>query len=177
MEDFNFKDLSPDTFYTIGSIIAGIFYGFKKVGKKDNNSTNETQSDLIEILRQHVEDEDEKNKYQQSEIKELKSTLDELEDDLQKNKKTLRKYESFVDNLKYYCPYLPNIDEYDNFDFKQCSLSHDCFKLKYCSQSEKRKQTVNKTSHKRRSTDKISNKSSNNEKKSNDNSDDFYIDN
>lgn len=168
MEDW--KDLLNDNevLYAIGSVFAGAYYGIKKFGSK--KPVADTQTEIIDILRQHVDDEDERNKSFKSELKEIKLSNEQLEDENLLLKKKLRRYESFNDNLKYYCPYIPSIDEdHANFNFKSCSLQTDCFKLKYCPMEDRRKAQTNSTEFERRSSDL-------NEKSSDDiTNEDFYV--
>ncbi len=127
MEDFK-EIFNNDALYAIGSVIAGIYYGFKKFVKKPDDSTSivkKTETDLINILRTHVNDELKKNEEQQDEIKELKKESDRLEQELDKANAQIRKYDAYHDRIKYFCPFIP--DELESFTFSEVGKLETCF--------------------------------------------------
>lgn len=136
MEDLKEIFTSSDTLAAIGSIIAGIYYGFIKSSKTQKEASSDIQSaeaELIKILRTHVTDELKKNEDQQEEIKQLKKEKDDLEEKLDKVESQLRKHDAYVDRVKYYCPRIP--ENLESFSFS------DVGRLESCSMGGRRKES------------------------------------
>jgi predicted nuclease with TOPRIM domain len=127
MDNINFDNFKiMDLFYAIGAIIAGIYYGLKKFSRNSSSDVELAEKELIKILRDHVEQEKTNNKNNIKDIENLKNSIDELENEEDELKKKLRRYDDYVDKLKYFCSHLPDINGTVD-EFERCTLCRGCF--------------------------------------------------